>query len=843
MQNRIFIRRVRFLSGLLVLVVCTAWAGANSPELKLILPRGAQRGTEMDLTFEGQRLDGAQEVLFYEPGITATKVENADAQHVKVHVRVAADAGLGEHVMRLRTASGVTDLRNFFVGPFPLVFETAEIGAGGGRGQPPKQGLPSEKMPSTFEHPQHVDLNVTVQGVVENEQVDYYQVDCKKGQRLTAEVEGMRLGSGSGGGGDFFDPYVAIVDTSRFELAVSDDTALLRQDPVASCIVPKDGPYLVEIRESAYGGSNSSYYRLHVGTFPRPLAVYPAGGMAGEDLTVHYLADVLGPIEQKLKVPDKPGQVIGLFAEQEGLSAPSPNWFRVSPFPNVLKVEPDHDIASATPANHDLPVAFNGIIEKNDEDDYFKFKASKGQVLDLRVYARQLRSPLDSVMTLYNEKGGQIANNDDSGGPDSYIRFNVPEDGNYVIGIHDHLHRGGRDFVYRIEVTRIEPSLKLTIPNNGLQNSQERQAIAIPRGNRFGTQIRATRADFSAELALIAHDLPAGVTMSCENYQPGQDVIPVVFEAAADAPVAGKVCDLTAQTVAAKDDKEPKPEIHGKLEQTIDLVSYQNNGGLYSTTVDKLAVAVTDEAPFKLRIVQPKVPLTQTGSMDLKIVAERKPGFTGAINLHMLWEPPGVNAGNVTMPGDQSEFLMPLSAQGGASAHKWKIAVLGQADMNGPLWVSSPLADLEVGPAFMAIKIHRSAVEQGQPVSIPCDIEQKTPFEGKAKVELLGLPNGATAPEAQVGAGDKQVVFNVQTDAKTPAATHTTLVCKFTLMRDGEPIIETLGQGGALRVDAPPPPKAGAKPAEVKPATTGQPSKPLSRLEQLRQEQQQQNPK
>jgi hypothetical protein len=834
MQNLKSFHRAQALLGTLVFIACAARAGAATPELTMIGPRGAQRGTELDLVFIGQRLENAREVLFYQPGLTATTVENIDAGHVKVHLKVAADATLGEHVMRLRTSTGITELRNFFVGPFPLVFETAEIGAGGGRGQPPKQGLSPEKMPSTFEAPQKVPLNVTVQGVVETEQVDYYQVECKKGQRLTAEVEGVRLG-------ELFDPYVAIVDTSRFELAVSDDTALLRQDPVASCIIPRDGPYIIEVRESAYGGSTNSFYRLHVGTFPRPLAVYPAGGMAGEEITVHYVADVLGSIEQKLKVPERPGQIIGLFAEQDGLSAPSPNWFRVSPFPNVLKVEPNHDVATATPANHDLPVAFNGIIEKNGDVDYFKFKASKGQALDLRVYARQLRSPLDSVMVLYNEKGGAIASNDDSGGPDSYIRFNVPEDGNYLVSIQDQLHRGGPDFVYRIEVTPVAPELKLTIPNNGLQNSQERQTVSIPRGNRFGTQIRATRADFSSELALLARDLPAGVTMTCENFQPGQDVIPVVFEAAPDAPVAGKLCDLTAQAVAAKDDKGPQPDIHGELEQTVELVTYQNNGGLYSTTVDKLAVAVTDEAPFTLQIVQPKVPLTQNGSMDLKIVAQRKPGFTGAINLHMLWEPPGVNAGNVTMPGDQNEFLMPISAQAGASAHRWKIAVLGQADVNGQLWVSSPLAELDVEPAFMGIKIHRSAVEQGQQVLVPCDIEQKTPYEGKAKVELLGLPNGATAPDAQVGAEDKQVVFNVQTDAKTPAATHTTLLCKFTLMRDGEPIIETLGQGGVMRVDAPPPPKPGDKPAGPKPATpSSQPSKPLSRLEQLRQEQQQQ---
>ena len=49
--------------------------------------------------------------------------------------------------------------------------------------------------------------------------------------------------------------------------------------------------------------------------------------------------------------------------------------------------------------------------------------------------------------------------------------------------------------------------------------------------------------------------------------------------------------------------------------------------------VDKMAVAVTDEVPFTLKVVQPKVPLAQSGSMDLKVVAERKGDFKGPINI------------------------------------------------------------------------------------------------------------------------------------------------------------------------------------------------------------------
>ena len=52
---------------------------------------------------------------------------------------------------------------------------------------------------------------MTVQGVADREDDDYYQVQCKKGQRLSVEVEAMRLGR------VMFDPYIAILDKNRFE--------------------------------------------------------------------------------------------------------------------------------------------------------------------------------------------------------------------------------------------------------------------------------------------------------------------------------------------------------------------------------------------------------------------------------------------------------------------------------------------------------------------------------------------------------------------------------------------------------------------------------------------------
>ena len=785
-------------------------ASAASPELSVVTPRGVQRGAEADLVVHGNRLADAKEILFYQPGITVTKLEASDAQHVKLHVQVAKDAKIGEYPLRIRTATGLSELRTLFVTPFPVV---------------------EEKEPNNDQaHANPVELNTAVEGVIENEDVDYFVIDAKKGQRITAEVQGMRLGDA------MFDPYVAILDSKKFAIAESDDTALARQDPIASAIVPEDGKYYVQVRDTSYTGGGNFYYLLSVGTFPRPTAVFPLGGKAGEDLAVKFIGDPAGEIAQTIKLPSDPVDSFEVFAEKAGLVPPSPNFLRVSPFPNVLAEGENHDPAHATAASQDLPIALNGIISKPNETDYFKFKAKKDQAIDIRVLARVLRSPLDSVITLHDAKGNQIAANDDSGGPDSSLRFNPPADGEYIVGIFDQLHNGGPDYTYRIELTPVKPKCTLQIPQFAV-NSQERNWVVVPRGNKFATVIRATRTDFGGELKLTCPDLPEGVSMHCENMAPNLDVVPVVFEAKPDAPVGGKLCELTAEVA---DGKTP---VKGEYEQPVELVVGPNNQPMYTVTLRKLCVAVADEAPFKLHIVQPKVPIVQGGEMKLKVTAERSADFKGAINVRMMFNPPGIgSAAAVDIPADKNEVEYPVSASDGAQVRKWKICVLGEADINGPMWVASDLADLDVAEPFMQMKLEMAAAEQGKPCSVLAHIEQHTKFDGDAEVKLVGLPPNATASDMKITSSDQQVVFNVNTTPQTPVGQHGTLFCQVTVMKDGEPILHNLGRTGTLRVDPPPQPKKGEqpKPAVVAQAPKQPATKTLSRLEKLRLEAQEQ---
>jgi len=136
------------LAVLLVALVAVAsvtqqTALASSPQLTLILPRGIQRGHEHVLTFTGARLTDAEEVFFYRTGVTAKSLEVVNDKQVKVTVVVDPNCELGEHVAQLRTKSGVSEFRTFFIGA---------LGA-----------VPEAEPNSIFEEPQTVATNVTVE--------------------------------------------------------------------------------------------------------------------------------------------------------------------------------------------------------------------------------------------------------------------------------------------------------------------------------------------------------------------------------------------------------------------------------------------------------------------------------------------------------------------------------------------------------------------------------------------------------------------------------------------------------------------------------------------------------
>lgn len=799
------------------LLCLTAVASAAAPQLNNMLPHGVQRGTEVDLVLQGANLQDALELLIYDPGLSVVSFEvpaDANGASVKVRVKATGDAPIGSFRCRVRTATGLSNLQNLYVGPLPMVEEVEPN--------------------SEFATPQSITNNYCVHGRVDGEDVDYYIVDCKKGERLTAEAYGIRLGFSSWG--NFFDPYVAILNSARFELATSDDAALAWNDGVASCVIPEDGKYIVQIRDASYLGDGKAYYLLNIGTNPRPSGIVPSGGKPGETVKVKFLGDVAGDFEQDVVVPADAPEDWSINVTDATGTAASPMRFRVSPLTNVNEAE-NNDTTAALVAV-EAPVAFNGVLEKPGDQDYFKFSAKQGQTFEVELYGRRLRSSIDAVLYVCNKDGGGIASNDDSRGPDSYIRWQCPADGEYSILVHDHLRGGGPSYTYRVEM---QPVVAKTFAGTVEFQRYVSPQLVVPQGGGVGVQVNVTRQDFGGPASFKSDDLPAGVSIECPATWRGGAVMPVVLYAAADAPLAGKFSKIST---FLDDPAQPTLKVEGLFKQSILMVLGQNQQVVWSEEQNRLPVVVTQAAPFKVTIEPPKVPIVRGGSYNLKVVAERVGDYKGAIQVLFVQNPPGVSSsGSVSIPEGQNEALISVNVNGDAPVGEWPIAIRCIATVgNGLIETCTPFVPIRIEEQYMTLEFSAAAMEQGQELPMFVKMTKRKDFEGEAIATLYGLPANTTAEPIKVTKDTAEFSFTIKAAANAPAGNNQNLFAQIMVPENGDMIVHNLGTG-RLRIDTPPPPK----PSDPPPMTTPEPMpapmpvaevvappKPLSRLEQLR---------
>ncbi len=237
------------------------------------------------------------------------------------------------------------------------------------------------------------------------------------------------------------------------------------------------------------------------------------------------------------------------------------------------------------------------------------------------------------------------------------------------------------------------------------------------------------------------------------------------------------------------------------------LVFGQNNVNVWSRTVDRLAVAVTEECPYTIEIVEPKVPLVRSGSMGLKVRAIRKPGFKAAISVYLPWNPPGVGSGGgITIPEGQNEAVIPMNADGGAELRTWKIVVKGASGVaSGPIMVSSQLANLTIAAPYVGLTYQAASVDQGKEVDMAIKVAKAVDFPGEAQVTLIGLPNKVTTDVKKITKDTTDLVFHIKTDKVSPAGNHNSLFCQVVITQNGEPIVHNIGTGTLADRRAPAP--------------------------------------
>ncbi len=520
--------------------------------LQWVLPRGGTRGTTVEVNLHGIYLSDPREVLFYGRGIKAASSFTPGAkpdEDVKVRFEIAPDCPLGEHVLRLRTATGLSDAVTFWVSRFPTVMETEKkIGDN-----------------DTIATAQAVPTNSTVEGQIhpgDRPDRDVYSVAARQGERISVEVESVRLGTLHYSTGEN-DLSVRILDATGRELAHDDDSALFVQDPVVSIVAPRTEKYFVEIAQALYQPPRLAWYRVHIGNFTRPTGIYPAGGPAGEKLSVHVLGDPAGARVETVTLPKTPGN-FDYFAGPFGQQPPSPNVLRVSPYPNVLKAEGE----SPTPVQS-LPAALNGIFNQKGRSDTFSFPAKKNEVWRVRVYARTLGSPMDPKIHMRaanNPKDLLVA--EDSKMTDlGYVSgrgtwsvkdvldpvaiFTAPADGQYILGIEDTRGFAGADYIYRVEIEPVRNTIYTHITSPDGYQIPRLVGLIVPKGGRWTVNVQLAPGlgnKFNDEIELEASGLPRGVTMIAPHFPKGANRMPVQFVAAADAEQQSTLIELSARS-------------------------------------------------------------------------------------------------------------------------------------------------------------------------------------------------------------------------------------------------------------------------------------------------------
>jgi len=633
-----------FLRGALTLAAVlgfSSWAAAEPPQplLSHVFPAGGQRGKTVEATANGTNLQGAGGVRLSGRGVTATvlKVEKPDT--VRISVAVAADAELGERDLRLVTPGGASNRCRFMIGDLPEVNEV----------EPNNEPAKAQRLPP---------LPVVVNGQLPELDRDDFRFPAKAGQTVVCALEGRSLAPYIADAvPGWLDACLTLYDADGRELAFVDDFHL-GPDPVLIYTMPKDGEYVVEVRDVLYRGRPSFVYRLSIGVLPYVTSVFPLGGQRNTTVKLELRGVNLPAAALDLAIPADSPPLRFLGPPAQGLAS-NRLLLAVGDAPEVRATDPNHTAAQAQRVP--VPVTINGRIRRGDQSDYFLFTAQAGQALAMDVQARRLGSPLDSMLYLYNAKGQELARNDDWVDPDpamallvhhldSRLVYTFPAAGDYVLRIKDIQRNGGEDFAYRLGIAAPRPDFAVLVSPDQ------------PRLGKGGTAmltVKAIRKDgFGGEIRVAARDLPPGFAASEAVVPAGQDTARLTITAPSGA-AAGIVTPLLVGT--GVQGKESIVRTAQAAEEIMQAFSVK-----HSVPTQELALAVIEPALLVLSTsVPPGKPLEarREGEVQVVVKAARLGDAKGQVALSLDGPPPWltVKPAPAVIPADKSEATLTLS--------------------------------------------------------------------------------------------------------------------------------------------------------------------------------------
>ena len=207
------------------------------PRLLTTMPMGGTVGTQLEIGITGESIEGASELLFTHPGLTATRKPNADGQPEanKYIVNIAADTPVGIHEARLMTRLGISSSRVFSVGALSEAISAA----------------PNLTLATAME----LKVNSICNAVMSVKSIDHYMFDAQKGHRYVLNCDSRGIDSK-------LDAVLIIAD------AVGRDLVVERRGDTLDFIATNDGKHILKIHDLTFKGGPAYFYRLSLQELP-----------------------------------------------------------------------------------------------------------------------------------------------------------------------------------------------------------------------------------------------------------------------------------------------------------------------------------------------------------------------------------------------------------------------------------------------------------------------------------------------------------------------------------------------------------------------------------------------
>jgi hypothetical protein len=428
---------------------------------------------------------------------------------VKLRITLDASARLGSRELRVATKLGLSNPLQFHVGHLPEFRESE----------------PNDKTAVATEVPS---LPVVLNGQIMPGDVDRFRFNALKGQRLVMDVSARDLipylADAVPG---WFQAIVTLYDADGREVACADDYRF-DPDPVLRYEVPRDGQYVLEIRDAIYRGREDFVYRIALGELPFVSSIFPLGGPRGKRTAVAVEGWNLSKAQRRQKVSHDTTGIHSLRIEgSAGVSNAVP--FAVDDLPEHREKEQNGDTAHAEKLT--MPVIVNGRIEQPGDQDVFRFHARKGDEIVAEVHARRLGSPLDSLLRMTDARGRQMALSDDhrdegaglvTHHADSLLTVSIPTTGHYLLWLGDTQRKGGPEYGYRLRVSRKQEDFALRVMPS---------AISVRGNTTVPITVYALRKDgFTGDIRLRLVGAPEGFLLAGALVQAGQDKVRLTME-------------------------------------------------------------------------------------------------------------------------------------------------------------------------------------------------------------------------------------------------------------------------------------------------------------------------